>query len=443
MNEYDFSDVPAEVDLLDNKQIHEAFAELIKRATRPFVMAVIGPWGSGKTTLVNHSLEKLKKHYHIAEFNAWSHSKGMPLLKGLFAHLATQKGGIWNKAKTKFTELAKSPIASATIRGAGSLVGPIGAVVGEALVQYLPKPEDAKKKGNDKDQVEVLLKSFKDIANIFEDQEKPLLMFIDDLDRCTPTEALDLIDDIKVYLTIDAPVVFIVALDRRTLEMGIKAKYGLESEVSVDEYLHKIFSHAVYMPEYILLDDFIKHAIKDVPIKEDIDLGGIAKEIIRKYKIKNIRTIKRVVRKWALLIPSNINKYLREAGVEDNLKSEIDELAKYILLLCMLLELYPEYYEILRSGTVIDSIINSLAQAQMKVDVYFRQCLRAEEIQAKEAKERIPVLRNKEPIFAGIAEGLYTTKFLSHENIGVRAEAYRKALTELVKAVHLGIPLIA
>jgi hypothetical protein len=438
MSELRFSDLPAEIDLLNNEQIHDAFAELIKRATRPFVMAVIGPWGSGKTTLIRHSLKRLKKHYHFAEFNAWSHSKGMPLLKGLFAHLATQKGGTWDKVKSELTKLVKSPIASATIRGLGLLGGPIGTALAELTAESLSK-------GNEDDNIEVFIEDFKKVADIFEKEKKPLLIFIDDLDRCTPTEALDLIDDMKVYLTIDAPVVFIVALDRRTLQMGIKAKYGLESEISVDEYLQKIFSHVVYIPEYYILDDFINDAVKCIPFKGTIDLLSIAKKVFTECEIKNIRTIKRMVRKWVLLIPSNINDYLKRPGVEERLHSKTDQLAMYILLLCVLLELYPEYYEILiRLNIAKDDISRWLGTDQAPIDDYFGKYLMAKgAYRTRDFKEEITELKNKEPILVQIMQGLFSATFLEHSNQNIVKKAYEESLPELVKAVHLGIPLIS
>lgn len=126
-----FSDIPSKTDELNNGRLHDGLAELIRVAERPLVLAVIGPWGSGKTTLIDHSLGKLVSEYEIIPFNAWSHSKGMPLLKALLVHMNNQKGSRWEGVKEQLKSLAKSPIAAATMRGVGSLAGPIGMIFAE------------------------------------------------------------------------------------------------------------------------------------------------------------------------------------------------------------------------------------------------------------------------------------------------------------------------
>ncbi|MBW2020335.1 MAG: AAA family ATPase [Deltaproteobacteria bacterium] len=440
-----FSDLPADKDQLNSLHIVNGVVELITKAAKPFVLAVVGEWGSGKTTLTNKALTTLEGSYHIVEFNAWSHSKGMPMLQGLFTHLATQKGGRWDKVKNGFLKLAKSPLAVAGVRGLGSFAGPLGTALGETLAKQLETPGKPNEEANEADPVEALMQEFKNLALEFEQAKKPLLIFVDDLDRCTPTEALDLIDDIKVYLTIDAPVVFVVALDRRTLSMGIRAKYGEESEISVDDYLQKIFSYTVYIPKFTDLGDLIEDAISGSGFrskKDYLDLVEIAQKLIRQYEVTNLRTVKRIVRRWAFLMPSNINNFLRAAGVEDDqkLKSDVDMLSQFIFLLCMLFELYPAHYEVLVANEQ-KHIVDGLQKSSSNTDHFYSNYLRMIGFKGNVSDESVR-MREADPTLERIFQTLKSSSYLHHSDTDIQRAGYAKSVSTIIETVRLGLPLI-
>ena len=448
-----FLDNPAQNDELDSEELYDSLAKLIRMAERPFVFAVVGLWGSGKTTLVDHALGKLNSEYQVIRFNAWSHSKGMPLLKALLVQMNNEKvnnekNDIWKTVEKGLKSLAKSPIASATVRGIGSLAGPIGMILAEIGAKGFEGLNSQQDKEDQNDAVEEFISEFRKIAKNFDRAGKPLLFFIDDLDRCTPTESLDFIDDIKVYLTIDAPVIFIVAIDRRTLSMGIKAKYGTDSEIAVDDYLQKIFSYSINMPTFEKLDNLINKAISDVgKKKEELDLAKIAKQLITENEIKNIRSIKRIIRRWVFLIPSEVNRFLGEAGVRREITPEKDNLAQFVLLFCMLFELYPEYYEsmmIFRTKT-IDIISSALAseprQSRPETVTFHENYLLMKGFTGNfgdEAKKR----REENIILDRILGGLLKAFFLKHENLDIKTEGYKVSVTTIMNAVRLGLPLL-
>jgi photosystem II stability/assembly factor-like uncharacterized protein len=80
------------------------------RTTAPLTMAITGPWGSGKSSLMNLVRADLEKRgFSPVWFNAWHHQKGEQLLASLFAHIRQQAipswfsfDGLWFRIKLAF-----------------------------------------------------------------------------------------------------------------------------------------------------------------------------------------------------------------------------------------------------------------------------------------------------------------------------------------------------
>ena len=66
------------------------------KTTAPLTMAVTGPWGSGKSSLMNLVQANLKSRgFSPVWFNAWHHQKGEQLLASLFSHIRQQAIPSW------------------------------------------------------------------------------------------------------------------------------------------------------------------------------------------------------------------------------------------------------------------------------------------------------------------------------------------------------------
>ena len=77
------------------------------KTTAPLTLAITGPWGSGKSSLMNLVRAGLiERQFSPVWFNAWHHQKGEQLLASLFAHIKEQAipswlsiDGIWFRMK--------------------------------------------------------------------------------------------------------------------------------------------------------------------------------------------------------------------------------------------------------------------------------------------------------------------------------------------------------
>ncbi len=134
-----------------------------------------------------------------------------------------------------------------------------------------------------------------------------IVVFIDDLDRCTDEKALEVFESIKVFLDI-AGFIFIIGLSYEAIVKLIEAKYkriGLE-KVNGEEYIRKLIQMEISIPEwkdYAIvklieqyasgLDENNKRTVNDL------------KEIIAEAAEKNPRQIKRFINRFVTFVAAN------------------------------------------------------------------------------------------------------------------------------------------
>ena len=75
---------------------------------------------------------------------------------------------------------------------------------------------------------------------------RPLVVVIDELDRCRPTYAAKLLEVAKHLFAVDN-IVFVLAVNRTELEHSIRRLYG--DEFDAKEYLHRFFAFDFQLPE--------------------------------------------------------------------------------------------------------------------------------------------------------------------------------------------------
>jgi hypothetical protein len=89
--------------------------------------------------------------------------------------------------------------------------------------------------------------NFSQLVEDFVGEDGRLVVFIDDLDRCIPENAITILESLKLYL--DNPhCVFVLGMDRAIVELGIKHRYGEDIQLSGREYLEKIVQLPFFLP---------------------------------------------------------------------------------------------------------------------------------------------------------------------------------------------------
>jgi hypothetical protein len=98
------------------------------------------------------------------------------------------------------------------------------------------------------DQKEALLQFRSELQSFIEANcvGKPLVFFIDELDRCRPDYAVEFLERIKHFFCVDN-IIFIVSVDKKHLAESVKGHYG-SADIDTDEYLRRFFDIEYDLP---------------------------------------------------------------------------------------------------------------------------------------------------------------------------------------------------
>jgi len=97
-----------------------------------------------------------------------------------------------------------------------------------------------------------------------------IVVMIDDLDRCVPKKAFNLLECLKSFTDLDG-FIFVLALDPRAIGCYLKEKFKDDLFVTVEEYLEKMIQIPFYLPQ--LTTDNLKEEIMKV-LKNLKELNG-------------------------------------------------------------------------------------------------------------------------------------------------------------------------
>ena len=250
------TDDPFKNDLLERKVSAEVLTSLVDSIDGPCALAVDAAWGNGKTTFLEMWSQHLRNQgFPVVKFNAWETDfSGDPfvalsteLTEGLHEYtdepLATKIANTRKVAKEVLRRVVPGVIRVAT---AGILdVAPLlEKEVGQALASYaegrLTEYQESQKS------VEAFKRVLQDMAKELSAQKAhPLIVMIDELDRCRPSYAVELLEVAKHLFAVDR-IVFVLAVNRSELAHSIRALYG--SGFDAEGYLRRFFDVDFRLP---------------------------------------------------------------------------------------------------------------------------------------------------------------------------------------------------
>ncbi len=262
-------------DVLQRKKYADFLTQYLIAKKDPFVININAPWGSGKTFFIEHWCEDLKKEYPCVLFNAWENDFSNDPLLSVISHIKESlqsylsvsdkedeaiKSGLFSIGR-----LIKSVIPILAKAAASKAIGESGykeisdfmtekdeesvtAIVGKVTEELVENNKAAKD----------AIKNFQiSLADLIEkltcDQghlKKPLFIFIDELDRCRPLYAIELLERIKHLFGVPG-IVFVIATDTEQLKHSVNAIYGSGFDSNI--YLRRFFdqSYTLSLPDYI------------------------------------------------------------------------------------------------------------------------------------------------------------------------------------------------
>lgn len=254
------ADDPFKNDLLSRKDSAEVLTHIVGSIEGPCVLAVDAAWGAGKTTFLKLWAQHLSNQkFPVVQFNAWEtdHS-GDPfialsseLTEGLGVHLGKANQRIRKVKKATLEVLRHAVPGAIRIASAGVLdLGPLmEKEIGRSLASYA---------GNRLARHAAARKSIDEFKNVLRDAAsslsqskdgkdgKPLIVMIDELDRCRPTYAVELLEVAKHLFSVPG-IIFVLAINRSELTHSIKALYG--NGFNAAGYLQRFFDADFRLPE--------------------------------------------------------------------------------------------------------------------------------------------------------------------------------------------------
>ena len=221
---------PFKNDLLSRKEPAEVLTHLVGDLEGPCVLAVAAAWGAGKTTFLNIWSKHLRNQkFPVVKFNAWeTDHAGDPfvalsseLTKGLREYEGTDKG-LAEKITNAATEVVRwvNPgLVQSAI--AGIPVPMVASALAALAEKSLSRYQEAQKS------VEAFRGVLQNMANALSKsrENRPLIVVIDELDRCRPSYAVELLETAKHLFAVNN-IIFVLAVNRTELAHSIKALYG-------------------------------------------------------------------------------------------------------------------------------------------------------------------------------------------------------------------------
>jgi hypothetical protein len=242
------SDNPATQDTLGFGQMATVLQTVIRETPyRPFTIGIFGEWGSGKSTLMKLIQTSLQfDGIKTVWFNAWKYDNKEVIWNALIqeifytmqhdpeiqsrsnaeefkkqvAHAAAGLAKYAAKVATRF--IPGGIIKEEDVDGVLEALRPPSA--NDALFDFINRFESTFDK---------LVKDYVDNPDGY------LVIFIDDLDRCLPENAIAVMEALKLYLD-RANCVFVIGAERSIIEEGIKERYKDNPRLTGKDYLEKI-----------------------------------------------------------------------------------------------------------------------------------------------------------------------------------------------------------
>lgn len=280
-------DSESEQDFLNFTEVADQIAALATSpALLPVSIGVFGTWGTGKSTvltLVERTLAGTEPTPIIVKFDAWLY-QGYDDSKAALMEVVAEKlleeaennegltdkvkkfssrinyfralsvaadvgvgmalgmpPGLMTRAGTAVASMLSGHASPKTI-GAAKEVAVEGAAAAQDLWHDLIRPAEARTPPKE------IAKFREEFGEILSDLDRPLILFIDNLDRCLPDVAIGTLEAIRLFLFIKGTA-FIIAADEDMVRHSVAKHFGDPNVQHVRDYLDKVIQVPMRVPQ--------------------------------------------------------------------------------------------------------------------------------------------------------------------------------------------------
>jgi hypothetical protein len=219
----------------------ERISQVLARRTDPssIVVGIYGPWGDGKTSVLNMMIEVLAPREDVVcvAFNPWHFEDERRLIRAFFDTLADALG---KKLTTRMEELggflqrygSLLSFASLTVAGGVAEISPGLAVAGLGGKLSAVELEELKRR----------------VSALLVKSGKRIIVFIDDVDRLDRCEVHAVLKLIKLSASF-ANTAYVVAFDDEAVAASLGERYGAGGIEAGRQFLQKIIQVPLHLPD--------------------------------------------------------------------------------------------------------------------------------------------------------------------------------------------------
>lgn len=299
-----------EQDLLQRKRLGDALSDLLNRIEDPLVVALDGRWGTGKTYFLKrwvgaHARKDDGDAAAVVYFDAFAHdSLGDPLPALVSALeerlLRSDADNPKEEYKKKIQAMKEAafrlmkPIARAGLNASGASV--VVSAADEFAKAQSNEAADSfyrfwKTEEGRRDAMQKFRQAIESLAASKEGSGtgSTVVIVIDELDRCRPDYALELIEVIKHFFTVPR-LHFVLGVNLRALENMVRARYGARFEAHA--YLSKFIQVTLDLPDEFTDDTNRQKQAVIVYLDHLLECMGIPQQIADLLR-KQVKTVSR------------------------------------------------------------------------------------------------------------------------------------------------------
>lgn len=260
-------------------KVAQTIGLVIEEGRLPYTIGLFGTWGSGKTTCLALLAQRVAKKKgsaspQIIYFNAWKYAGFMEVVPSLIYKILNF--GV-SPSEDKSTLIARIMLSLGS-----KYSDQIGRWMSEKIgvdpveimrdVHRLNQVVDGRRPPVPKSVVDTYYTQVDKAQDLLLDvlgttespggNKRATVVLIDELDRCDPDEAFNVIRQLRIFFAMrKVPLVFVLSANPEPIGLAIKHRYGLDSpgaDYEARRILEKFVDAYVDMSEPVPLGDFVR-----------------------------------------------------------------------------------------------------------------------------------------------------------------------------------------
>jgi hypothetical protein len=234
----------------------EVLADICTQASlAPLTLGIFGPWGSGKTSLMSMLQRRLATQgttggVKTIWFNAWRY-EGRDEAQSALIHSIIAKLEEDKSLAQDVVDTLKQLKSSASVLKLAKVITKSALTLSPDIEGFFSAFEKQSEKVSDT--IERFDRQFADVLR--HAKISHLVVFIDDLDRCSSEKVIEIFETIKLFLNTPA-CTFVIGADPRKIEDAVGEVYKVIEDNRKRDFLEKIIQIPFVIPEQ-KIDDVV------------------------------------------------------------------------------------------------------------------------------------------------------------------------------------------